>query len=849
MYKKILKYSTGLIAILILIVITTIVYANKNSTTTKNASQTVETKELLDPAQVTAQETQDVTKSSAPEQDDGSLTYNTAGNDSANYEDGDTSGTKSEWVKNGDTWQYTFYVDDPDAQWYVWEDSESLMDGYTGDYTEYNAGTLFTEETLTSFTPTDNMSVSTNSDGNNVYTWLDTENSYKVIDNGDGTYTKITTKLSFTVTNYDIDTDNSVYYGNLVINKIVKNSDGSVLNENEDSTNFVFTVKLTASDETKAFIEGTKTFSDIVFKDGVGTVSLKAGGSITISGIPAGVSYTVEERAVDGYETTYDSNSGIIVKDANSTVTFTNQKGPQTSGGSTQTYTSFTLKKEVTGNYEVEQSYNFEISMSNLKQNTTYTLSNGTNFTSDSNGTANVSVTLKNNESVIVQNIPIGSKYKVYEYAGDYVSSYVITDNNNIGSINNSSNNNTKQNTALSTQTETADEGEDITITFTNEKNVTQNLKLVKQVTDENDKNSYMFTIEFANMSQGTSFNTTFGKITADANGKAEATIYLAGGEEAEAYDVPVGTTYKITELASSAIASYTITDKNGTNKIVKQAGANTANKTALSTEQETVNEGEEATITFINDTVNQEPDNVSISLGVTKNVVNKNGEKQQNCEDVFTFEITAEDANSPMPEEVSDEENSDENASDENDSYENGPDENVSDENEKTENSQDENNSVKNKVIKIKGNGTESFGTITFTQIGTYTYKITELSEDLENYEYDKSVYTIVYEVTNTEGLLEVTKTVKKDGFNSDVIEFVNTYIEPEQPSTPTDEEEPTTPTGENGKENNNQEQNESTEEKTEQNAIQTGDKILRYFVILILSGVVLVVVWKRKK
>ena len=69
------------------------------------------------------------------------------------------------------------------------------------------------------------------------------------------------------------------------------------------------------------------------------------------------------------------------------------------------------------------------------------------------------------------------------------------------------------------------------------------------------------------------------------------------------------------------------------------------------------------------------------------------------------------------------------------------------------------------------------------------------------------------------------------------------------QEPSTPTDEEEPTTPTGENGKENNNQEQNESTEEKTEQNAIQTGDKILRYFVILILAGVVLVVVWKRKK
>ena len=72
------------------------------------------------------------------------IVYNTAGDDSANYVDGDTSGRKSEWVKDGDTWTYTFYVDDPNAQWYIWEDSETLMEGYAGDYTESNIGNLFT---------------------------------------------------------------------------------------------------------------------------------------------------------------------------------------------------------------------------------------------------------------------------------------------------------------------------------------------------------------------------------------------------------------------------------------------------------------------------------------------------------------------------------------------------------------------------------------------------------------------------------------------------------------------------------------------------------------------------------
>ncbi len=282
MTKKILKYSIGIIGILVFIIIASRILTTKNTSSTKSLEVA---EALLEPAQVstsegqapasdenaeTSEEQASTREAEIPteEQDDGSLTYSTAGNDPANYVDGDTSGAKSEWVKNGDTWTYTFYVDDPDAQWYIWEDSSSLMEGYTGDYTEYNAGTLFTEETLDSFTPAENMKVSTNSNGKAVYTWLDTENSYKVIDNGDGTYTKITTKLSFTVTNYNIETDDSVYYGDLTINKVVKDSDGNVLTADDDNTNFVFTITLTANHDSKAFIEGTKSFGDVVFKDG-----------------------------------------------------------------------------------------------------------------------------------------------------------------------------------------------------------------------------------------------------------------------------------------------------------------------------------------------------------------------------------------------------------------------------------------------------------------------------------------------------------------------------------------------------------------------------------------------------
>ena len=55
--------------------------------------------------------------------------------------------------------------------------------------------------------------------------------------------------------------------------------------------------------------------------------------------------------------------------------------------------------------------------------------------------------------------------------------------------------------------------------------------------------------------------------------------------------------------------------------KIDKDSNSNTNPKTALSTELETVNQGEEATITFINDTVNVDEDNSSVEAADTEAV------------------------------------------------------------------------------------------------------------------------------------------------------------------------------------------------------------------------------------
>ena len=53
--------------------------------------------------------------------ENGKVTYSSA---EVNYDD---QGNEIHWVKDGDTWTYTFYVDNPDDTWYAWEDS---IDGY-----------------------------------------------------------------------------------------------------------------------------------------------------------------------------------------------------------------------------------------------------------------------------------------------------------------------------------------------------------------------------------------------------------------------------------------------------------------------------------------------------------------------------------------------------------------------------------------------------------------------------------------------------------------------------------------------------------------------------------------------
>ena len=437
-----------------------------------------------------------------------------------------------------DTWIYNFTGLNPDLTYYIWEED---LDGY----------------------------ISSNNYRN-----------YITVTDGKATIINTTTQ-------------DPPKYGSLTVNKTLSGE----LTDNDVTRKFIF--KVTLTDENDDPINGTNIYGDTVFKDGVAIVNLAHTESITFTDIPEGYHYKVEETAEDGFEADFTNDKGVIAADTTVTAKFTN----------TKTYTqvdntSFTLAKTVTGNFEHDDSeYTFNVELENLRSGEKYTLSNDQTFTADRTGAASVTLTLANSESVTFKDIPIGTRYRVTETAGDYRSSYVITDANALGLINSDRSENNTTNTSLSTAFETADSGEEVTVTFTNYKFITQDLTVRKVVTNTTATNSdiFNFTVDLTNLNAFEIINTSFGRFKADGEGTLSIEFGLGGGDEAVFYSLPVGAHYKVTETENDYYASYIIQDSGNLGIIVSPADNNDIANKALATEEEVVNQDENAVITFTN--------------------------------------------------------------------------------------------------------------------------------------------------------------------------------------------------------------------------------------------------------
>lgn len=115
----------------------------------------------------------------------------------------------------------------------------------------------------------------------------------------------------------------NVKKGALTVEKIVQGNRG------ETDRAFEFTVTLTGESITGVKAEEINDkYGDMEFTNGVATFTLKHGQSITASGLPAGLDYTVEETNAnaDGYTTSNSGNTGTIPSGDTAKVYFTNTK-------------------------------------------------------------------------------------------------------------------------------------------------------------------------------------------------------------------------------------------------------------------------------------------------------------------------------------------------------------------------------------------------------------------------------------------------------------------------------------------------------------------------------------------
>lgn len=254
-------------------------------------------------------------------------------------------------------WKYLFQVKDPTAQYYAWE--ESVPEGYevsdgVGERRSpaFNRSSAYSHTSNVDDTGTQNGSYLNNQNGVDVISipgaeslhitltyqtqgvsndwvcmWEGNQSSYTPYSNYSSS---ITGKLggAKTTKEYDVkgdtvtfgfrsDGSTNNYYGYYAVvegtasNIKITNQTTQVPTGNlsitkkvegaTDPNNFKFQITLTAEEEDlQPYLSGSYTFGDVVFTDGVGTTYLKDGTSVFMSGIPAGLKFTVEEET-DGY--------------------------------------------------------------------------------------------------------------------------------------------------------------------------------------------------------------------------------------------------------------------------------------------------------------------------------------------------------------------------------------------------------------------------------------------------------------------------------------------------------------------------------------------------------------------
>ena len=150
--------------------------------------------------------------------------------------------------------------------------------------------------------------------------------------------------------------------------------------------------------------------------------------------------------------------------------------------------------------------------------------------------------------------------------------------------------------------------------------------------------NPFTFTASFSGLNAYLEYQYSVAGVsksfTASDTGEAYVTFDMADGEQTDFYDLPVGSTYQISEDGGDWTASYLITDSAGGSSIVSTGGSAGIGK-PLNTALETANSGEDITVAYTN--VLEKTEDISI-----KKVLDVPAGEEAS-DDSFTFTVNFE--------------------------------------------------------------------------------------------------------------------------------------------------------------------------------------------------------------
>ena len=295
---------------------------------------------------------------------------------------------------------------------------------------------------------------------------------------------------------------------------------------------FVFKVTLKVHETDTEALKISGKFGGMFFTEGVATAYLKHGQTVKAEKLPAGVYYTVEEIAVEGFESVGTNDAGKLEENATAKVSFQNHRETG----------SLEVSKRVTSASAADKNLAFEFTVT-LSENDITGIYGDMTF---ENGVA--TFTLKDGETKTATGLPTNVSYTVTE-----------TETEGFTTISNGA-------------TGTIRKDETAAAVFTNTRG-TSGLTVSKHVSSASaaDKNQ---AFEFTVTLNDKGISGTYGEMTFD---NSEATFTLKDGETKTASELPTGLTYVVKEKAADGFET-TSTGETGviTEKLAVAAFTNT---------------------------------------------------------------------------------------------------------------------------------------------------------------------------------------------------------------------------------------------------------------------------------